>query len=80
MVLGHHQLQHERIVEDDADVDIGDGTAPTIWFLKSRDYSETGVKRISSDYRIDADGRLIVGNIPQTLVKTSGARAKATYR
>ena len=32
------------------------------------------MKRISSDYRIDADGRLIVGNIPQTLVKTSGAR------
>ena len=62
-----------RIVEHGEDVPIVERRVPTIWFLKGNIFAETGVNRIRAEYDIDAEGRLIAGDIRKTLVGTGGA-------
>jgi heat shock protein HslJ len=72
--LTGRRFQITRIVEWGENVEIVEGTAPSLQFWEQRYVAETGGNRLRGAYEIDSAGRFVPDEVIQTLRKTHGAR------
>jgi heat shock protein HslJ len=69
-----HTFRITAIVEDQKDVPIVEGTEPTLTFTADKFHVETGCNRLLAEYEVDDEGRLVAGQIRQTLMSCSRDR------
>lgn len=68
------------IIEGPGDVPIVERTEPMLSFTEVSFQAHTGCNRLWAEYEVDGEGRLIAGEIRQTLIGCTGDRLRQEDR